>query len=231
MLPANVDTLKSTINRRGGLAIANKFAIYMNNPAGQNILTGGAGGIGATIGSLATKGLQSLATGSSFSPTAFLNDPRDMYLLAESCTLPGRSFMTSDRRTGIKTTKVAYGVDTSAVKFTFLLTNDYYIWKYFKSWMDFIVPPSDDINELKLNYKNSYSTDIQIQQMASGDFIPSYSISLKNAYPIAIDSVELSNTSSDYLRCTVSMAYDNWEEQDLLDAALGTAGNLIGNIF
>jgi len=231
MLPANVDTLKSTINRRGGLAIANKFAIYMNNPAGQNILTGGAGGIGATIGSLATKGLQSLATGSSFSPTAFLNDPRDMYLLAESCTLPGRSFMTSDRRTGIKTTKVAYGVDTSAVKFTFLLTNDYYIWKYFKSWMDFIIPPSDDINELKLNYKNSYSTDIQIQQMASGDFIPSYSISLKNAYPIAIDSVELSNTSSDYLRCTVSMAYDNWEEQDLLDAALGTAGNLIGNIF
>ena len=231
MLPANIDTLKSTINRRGGLAIANKFAIYMNNPAGQNILTGGAGGIGATIGSLATKGLQSLATGSSFSPTAFLNDPRDMYLLAESCTLPGRSFMTSDRRTGIKTTKVAYGVDTSAVKFTFLLTNDYYIWKYFKSWMDFIVPPSDDINELKLNYKNSYSTDIQIQQMASGDFIPSYSISLKNAYPIAIDSVELSNTSSDYLRCTVSMAYDNWEEQDLLDAALGTAGNLIGNIF
>ena len=231
MLPANVDTLKSTINRRGGLAIANKFAIYMNNPAGQNILTGGAGGIGATIGSLATKGLQSLATGSSFSPTAFLNDPRDMYLLAESCTLPGRSFMTSDRRTGIKTTKVAYGVDTSAVKFTFLLTNDYYIWKYFKSWMDFIIPPSDDINELKLNYKNSYSTDIQIQQMASGDFIPSYSISLKNAYPIAIDSVELSNTSSDYLRCTVSMAYDNWEEQGLLDAALGTAGNLIGNIF
>ena len=231
MLPANVDTLKSTINRRGGLAIANKFAIYMNNHAGQNILTGGANGIGATIGSLATKGLQSLATGSSFSPTAFLNDPRDMYLLAESCTLPGRSFMTSDRRTGIKTTKVAYGVDTSAVKFTFLLTNDYYIWKYFKSWMDFIIPPSDDINELKLNYKNSYSTDIQIQQMASGDFIPSYSISLKNAYPIAIDSVELSNTSSDYLRCTVSMAYDNWEEQGLLDAALGTAGNLIGNIF
>lgn len=231
MLPANVDTLKSTINRRGGLAIANKFAIYMNNPAGQNILTGGAGGIGATIGSLATKGLQSLATGSSFSPTAFLNDPRDMYLLAESCTLPGRSFMTSDRRTGIKTTKVAYGIDTSAVKFTFLLTNDYYIWKYFKSWMDFIVPPSDDINELKLNYKNKYSTDIQIQQMASGDFIPSYSISLKNAYPIAMDAVELSNTSSDYVRCTVSMAYDNWEEQGLLDAALGTAGNLIGNIF
>jgi hypothetical protein len=231
MLPANVDTLKSTINRRGGLAIANKFAIYMNNPAGQNLLTGGAGGIGATIGSLATKGLQSLATGSSFSPTAFLNDPRDMYLLAESCTLPGRSFMTSDRRTGIKTTKVVYGIDTSAVKFTFLLTNDYYIWKYFKSWMDFIVPPSDDINELKLNYKNNYSTDIQIQQMASGDFIPSYSISLKNAYPIAIDAVELSNTSADYVRCTVSMAYDNWEEQDLLDAALGTATNLIGNIF
>ena len=232
MLPANVDTLKSTINRRGGLAIANKFAIYMSNPAGQNILTGGIGGTGAVASSIATTALKSVVTGGGFSPTSFLNDPRDIYLLAESVTIPGRSFTTSDRRIGVKTTKVPYGIMTDdTVKMTFILTNDYYIWKYFKSWMDFIVPPSDDLNEMKINYKNNYTTDIQIQQMASGDFVPAYSVSLSNAYPMSIDSVELSNANDDYLRCTVSMAYDNWEEQDLIDGLIGAARTTIGNIF
>jgi hypothetical protein len=232
MLPANVDTLKATINRRGGLAKSNRFAIYMSNPAGQNILTGGGGGIGGALGSVAGTALRSVVTGGGFSPTSFLNDPRDIYLLAESVTLPGRSFTTSDRRIGVKSIKVPYGLMTDeSVKMTFLLTNDYYIWKYFKSWMDLIAPPSDDINEIKINYKSNFTTDIQIQQMASGDFIPAYSVSLSNAYPMALDSVELSNGSDDYLRCTVSMAYDNWEEQGLIDGMLGAAKTTIGNIF
>jgi hypothetical protein len=230
MLPANVDTLKATINRRGGLAKTNRFAIYMSNPAGQNIFTGGAG-IGGAISGLASNGLRSLVTGGGFSPTSFLNDPRDIYLLAESCTLPGRSFTTSDRRIGVKTTKVPYGIMSEDIKFTFHLTNDYYIWKYFKSWMDLIAPPSDDINEIKINYKNKYTTDVQIQQMASGDYIPAYSISLMNAYPIAVDSIELSNAGEDYVRCSVTMTYDNWEEKGLIDGMLGATKTTIGNIF
>jgi hypothetical protein len=201
----------------------------MSNPAGQNILTGGASG---ALSSVAGTALRSVVTGGGFSPTSFLNDPRDIYLLAESVTLPGRSFTTSDRRIGVKSTKIPYAIMTDdTVKMTFLLTNDYYIWKYFKSWMDLIAPPSDDITEIKMNYKNNYTTDIQIQQMASGDFVPAYSISLSNAYPMSLDAVELSNGSDDYLRCTVSMAYDNWEEQGLIDGILGAAKTTIGNIF
>jgi hypothetical protein len=228
-LPANVDTLKATINRRGGLAKANRFAIYMSNPAGQNILTGG---VSSPLTSVAGSALRSIVTGGGFSPTTFLNDPRDIYLLAESVSLPGRAFTTSDRRIGLKTTKVPYGIMTDdTVKMTFILTNDYYIWKYFKSWMDLMAPPSADINEIKMNYKSNYTTDIQIQQMSFGDFVPAYSVSLSNAYPMSLDAVELSNGSDDYLRCTVSMAYDNWEEQGLIDGILGAAKTTIGNIL
>lgn len=230
MLPANVDTLKSSIDRRGGIAKSNRFAIYMNNPAGQNLLTGGAGGIAGAIGSVASTGLRSLVTGGGFSPTSFLNDPRDIYLFAESCNLPGRSFMTSDRRIGMKTTKVPYGIDSPDVEMTFLLTNDYYIFKYFKSWMDLISPPGD-IDEMKMNYKNVFSTDIQIQQMATGDFIPAYSVSLKNAYPISMNAISLSNAGDDVSRCTVTFTYDNWEEEGLIDGILNAVGNTIGNII
>jgi hypothetical protein len=82
-----------------------------------------------------------------------------------------------------------------------------------------------------MNYKSNFSTDVQIQQMASGDFIPAYSVSLSNAYPISMDSVELSNAGEDYVRCTVDLAYDNWEEQGLIDGMLGAAKTTIGNIF
>jgi hypothetical protein len=204
----------------------------MNNPAGQNLLTGGAGSFGDAIGSVVKTGLKSVVTGGGFSPTSFLNDPRDIYLLAESCAIPGRNFDMYTRRTGMKSVKIPYGLATDdTVKFTFLLTNDYYILKYFKSWMDLIVPPSDNLDELRVNYKNVYSTDIQIQQMSEGDFIPAYSVKLMNAFPTAIDTITLSNTSDDIVRCTVSVTYDNWEEEGLMDGMIGTASNLIGNII
>ena len=38
-LPVSIDTLKSTINRRGGVARGNRFAVYINHPSrGMNSL-------------------------------------------------------------------------------------------------------------------------------------------------------------------------------------------------
>jgi hypothetical protein len=125
-----------------------------------------------------------------------------------------------------------YGVMTDEISFTFLLTNDYYIWKYFKNWMDLIVPPDENINKMKLNYKQVYQTDVIIQQMSSADFVPVQSVKLVNAFPITINAVELSNaTENDAMRCTITMTYDNWEEQGLIDGMLGAVGKTISNII
>ena len=38
-LPVSIDTLKSTINRRGGVARGNRFAVYVSHPSkGMNSL-------------------------------------------------------------------------------------------------------------------------------------------------------------------------------------------------
>jgi hypothetical protein len=210
------------------MARANKFAVYMTNPAGQNLFTGGGGGIGSAIGTA----VRTAASGGTIDATSVLNDPRDLYLLCESCSLPGRQINTDEFRTGVKAVKMPYGVMTDEISFTFLLTNDYYIWKYFKNWMDLIVPPDENINKMKLNYKQVYQTDVIIQQMSSADFVPVQSVKLVNAFPITINAVELSNaTENDAMRCTITMTYDNWEEQGLIDGMLGAVGKTISNII
>ena len=65
-LPASVDTLRGTLGKRGGVAKANRFSIYMPLP----ILSINPGAI-----------LTNIASGNGFNPMSLLNDPRDMSLL------------------------------------------------------------------------------------------------------------------------------------------------------
>ena len=74
VLPASVDTLRGTLGKRGGVAKANRFSIYMPLPL-----------ISINPGAILTN----LASGNGFNPMSLLNDPRDMSLLCESCSLPG----------------------------------------------------------------------------------------------------------------------------------------------
>ena len=231
-LPTSVDALKSTVGRRGGFARSNRFALYMSNPAGQNILTGGGGGIGGALSGVASNAIRGVLSGGSFNPMAFLNDPRDIYLLCESCSIPGKNIATEERKTSMKSVKMPYQYIMEDVTFVFNLTNDYYIWKYFKGWMDKVLPSADDIHNHRFNYKNEYTTDIIIQQMAQQDFVPVHSIKLKNAYPVTINSIELSNqVADDTLRCTVVMTYDTWEEQGIVEGLLDVGKNTISNII
>lgn len=224
MLPANIDTLKSTINSRGGVARSNRFAIYMSSPVGQNIFNSTSGVLGNAA--------RSLLSGGSISPRSLINDPRDIYLLAESCSIPGKSILTTERKIGSKAFKVAYGISTEDVSFTFNLTNDYYMFKYFNDWINMIVPNNDSTDNMShVNYKSTYTTDVTIQQMGSTDFIPVYSVKLLNAYPLSINSVDLSNASEDISKVTISMAYDNWREEGIVDGILGAIGTTINNII
>jgi len=83
-LPASIDTLKSTIGKRGGVSKSNRFAIYMNLPL-----------ISINPGTI----LSNIASGGGFNPMSLINDPRDISLLCESCSLPGRQITTAEHIT------------------------------------------------------------------------------------------------------------------------------------
>jgi hypothetical protein len=207
MLPTAIDDLKSAINRRGGLASANRFSIYIQQP-------------------LLNLSLDNLATGilSGGGIGTVLNDPRDMSLLCESCSIPGRQITTSEYVTVDHGVKKPYTYINEDVTFTFHLTEDFYIRKVFDSWMGRVI----DTDTHRLNYKETYVQDVIIQQLAKNG-VPIYSVKLREAFPISVNAIELNNSAENTTqKVTVTMAYKDFEPLDLAESVVGSA-NIIKN--
>jgi hypothetical protein len=206
-LPASIDTLKATIGRRGGFSNSNRFSIYMNLPL-----------ISINPGAI----LSNLASGGGFNPLSLINDPRDISLLCESCSLPGRQITTAEHQTRMKTIKKTYGYLNEDVTFTFLLTGDYYLKEVMDSWQNSII----DYDRGTLNYRDDYVSDVVIQQLGQNN-IPNYTCTLHNAFPVSVSSVELSNANENTIsRVTVTMAYDDWGDKASL---AGTVVGIVAN--
>ena len=222
-LPAGIDALKSTIGRRGGLAKANRFALYISHPGKKPSL------INTDLEGIVTGAARSLISGGSLSLQSFIEDPRDMYLLCESVTIPGRQIVTQEHYTDMKAIKKPYAYMNEDVNLVFHLTNDMYAWNFFNSWQQFIIDP----NERRVSFLDDIGTDVIIQVMGKTDYIPVKTIKLTNAFPTTLSSIELSNSSENTtLRCSVSLSYDDWQEVGAVDGfrdLASRAGELISN--
>ena len=149
---------------------------------------------------------------------SLLNDPRDVSLLCESVSLPGRQVATAEHITRLKAIKKPYGYINDDVSFTFLLTGDYYIKQVFDDWTAKLF----DFEKGEVSYKDDCVSDVTIQQLGPNN-IPVYTCTLQNAFPVTVSAVELSNTSENTIsRVTVTMAYDEWSDGASL------AGTLLG---
>ena len=217
-LPVSIDTLKSTINRRGGVARGNRFGVYITHPSkGMNSL------LNFNPATL----LSNLISGQGVNAGDFIQDPRDMFLLCQSCTLPGKRILTTEATHNHHNTKKPYSAATDEVTMTFMLTNDYYIKKYFDMWQEMIVDTRKE--HYKTFYKSDYSTDVTIQQLSgSNDIVPGYTVKLENAYPIQVGAIELSNASEGLLEVTITWEYDNFRSVGLVDGFEDVLGNLLG---
>ena len=217
-LPVSIDTMKSTINRRGGLARGNRFGVYISHPSrGMNSL------LNFNPATL----LSNLISGDGVHIGDFIQDPRDMFLLCQSCTMPGKRISTTEATHNHNLTKKPYSAATDEVTMTFLLTNDYYIKKYFDMWQEMIIDTSS--HHYKAFYKNEYCSDVTIQQLSnSNDIIPGYTIKLENAYPIQVGAVELSNTNEGLMEVSITWEYDNFRSVGLIDGFENVVGHMLG---
>jgi|TARA_B110000091_G_scaffold74463_1_gene82068 hypothetical protein len=216
-LPVGIDTMKSTINRRGGLARGNRYAVYISHPSKS---------INSLLGYNPATLLSNLISGDGVNIADFINDPRDMFLLCQTASMPGKRILTTEAMHNHHMTKKPYSAATDEVSMSFLLTNDYYIKKYFDMWQEMIIDTAG--RHYKAFYKDEYSTDIIIQQLSSSnDVIPGYTIKLENAYPITVGAIDLSEGSDGMMELSVTFEYDNFKSVGLIDGFEDVANKML----
>lgn len=188
----SIDNLKSVVAKKGGLARPNRFNVIFTPPS-QSILNLD---VGSIIGSVIS---------GNFEADNLINDPRDISLLCQSVTLPGRNISTFDHQDFKQSNKFPYTFIDDDVTISFLLTNDYYMRKMFDNWMSNIFSADSYI----VGYKKNYAVDLIIQQLDQKN-TPVYGTRLEKAFPTAIDSTELSQDGQEVVRMSVTFAYDKF---------------------
>jgi len=198
--PTGIEDIKSTIGKRGGLAKGNRFAIFMNPPA-------------QTLLNLDLQRAAASLLSGTFSLGGLVNDPRDISILCESCSIPGRQIQTSEKPhlDFRQTIKYPTGYFNEDVTFSFLLTGDYYMRKIFDKWQGSIINNESYL----LNYRNEYVTDVVIQQYNEQN-VPIYGVRLKNAFPTTVQNIELNQGSGEVQKLSVTMTYEDFEPEGAL---------------
>jgi len=228
-IPASIDSLKASINRRGGVARANRFAIYISHPGRKGGLLGGL--INTDLSGIVSNIGRSLLSGGGVSLGGFVNDPRDMFLFCESANLPGRQIATQDWFASQKAYKRPYGYINDQVTMNFNLTNDYYAYNYIKSWQDMIIRRNGGEHDFTVSYKSEYTADITIQQLGNTDYIPVKGIKLKNAFPVTLGQIGLGNGNENSIsQISVTFEFDDWEEESFVDGVFGQLGGTLASL-
>ena len=102
----SIDTLKSVIGKKGGLAPANRFNVIFAPPA-VSLLNLNPENI---VGSIVSGG---------FSIANLINDPRDISILCTKATLPGRTVSTFDHQDAVQQNKYPQTFIDEEVSMTF----------------------------------------------------------------------------------------------------------------
>ena len=202
----SIERIKSLISKKGGLAKANRFNVMFTPPD-------------LTLFNLDLQGLLQKALTDNFSAKNLINDPRDISLLCDSVSIPGKQISTIDYQSVRQSVKVPYGTVHDDVDLGFLLTNDYHMKTVFDKWINSIV----DADKYCVAYKSDITCDVVIQQLDEQD-TPIYGVKLEGAFPVSMSNIELSNQSENTVqRLNVSFTYD----KAVPEGPLSSTGSLI----
>ena len=207
-----IDSLKSTISKHGGAARANKFNVIFSPPR-QSLLTGNNPSM-----------WDGLLSGS-FDLRQFVNDPRDISILASTANIPVWNISTSEYSNGRQANKFPYTYIHEDLTASFLCTNDYYIRKMFDTWMNGIITTDSHI----LSYKNDFAVDLNIHVL-NEKHIPIYSAKFIKAYPVLSSAIALDHESKEISKVSITFAYDRFEPTGLIRGTKSSLESGWGNL-
>jgi hypothetical protein len=131
----------------------------------------------------------------------------DMSLICEIAELPSRTFSTAEQKfTSMPVQKFPYMASYNDLTLTFIVDDSMNIKYFFDAWMSLINP----VDYYTFEYKNNYAVDITINQYDMQNTV-TYSIKLEEAYPIAVNQLDLDWSSDGHHKLVVVFAYNSWK--------------------
>lgn len=135
------------------------------------------------------------------------DEARDLNLLCDECSLPGRQIQTFEHSYYGKEIKVAENYINEDVSFTFHLTSDFFIKSIFDRWSNLII----NRESFKLHYASVYKRDVAIYQHDTNNKVV-YAVKLIDAFPISVQSISLGGASDETQKVTVDFTYKEFVE-------------------
>ena len=154
----------------------------------------------------------------------------------ENANLPGRTLNTTDQKIYNIVEKFPNQTTYQDMDMTFIVGGDMAEKQFFDAWLELINPTTN----FNFKYKGDYSTSITVNQYDINNNL-TYTIELVDAYPIAVNQLDLDWSNDGYHKLTVVFAYTYWKNnslnnilQNALTAGIGggisqlTKGNGLG---
>lgn len=136
----------------------------------------------------------------------YLGDSRNLTFRCESTEIPGKSLATTERKIGSSPVeKMPYMTNYGEITMEFMVDDDMAQRNFFEAWME-VINPTTSYN---FKFKSDYVVDIDINQYSVNNE-KSYIVTLKDAFPIAINQMDLNWQSDNYHKLSVQFAYTEW---------------------
>jgi len=170
----------------------------------------------------------------------YRNIAQQLTFRCENANLPGRTINTTDQKIYNIVEKFPNQTSYQDMDLTFIVGGDMAEKQFFDSWLDLINPNTN----FNFKYKGDYTTSITINQYDLQNNL-TYTVELIDAFPIAVNQLDLDWSNDGVHKLTVVFAYTYWKNNSLnnvLQSALTsgisggisqiTGGNgLGGNLF
>lgn len=195
---SSIDSLVAAVNNRGGLAKSNRFEFTCSLP-------------------FELRGLLRS------------NDLRDITVFCENVNFPGIQLETTDYDGAgnwqTSRRKIVYGYTHGENEITmqFQLTNDFFIHRCFKEWIDSVVNTGKYTSNL-IAYEADYRGEADLSILDVNDK-PIRNIHFYGIFPVTLGELELNSGTDDILKVQVTMAYEQCSYVDLGVAPIDTTEN------
>jgi hypothetical protein len=145
-----------------------------------------------------------------FAMTPYISSSRSLQYRCEATQLPGRTFATTEQKTYGPIEKHPYLTTFNDIDLTIIVDDDMNQKIFFDAWLNYINPQYNN----NFRYRDDYASTLTVNQYDVTNQL-SYSINLYNAYPIAINQMDLNWNDDGYHRLLVTFSYTYWKNNSL----------------